>query len=204
MSSFLRPGQQAASQFGISFDADRGESSGGGAAAPVWNRNERLALDEQRRRLPIYAHRTQLLYLVEGHATTVIVGETGSGKTTQIPQYLHEAGVCRGGPRMGGMTGEQLGCCRGRCIEGTGASCHRSTGSPPPATHPPANLHTRCAGWTQGGNLVACTQPRRVAAMTVAQRVAEEMGCRLGQEVGYGIRFEDITTPVRTEAAGQT
>lgn len=46
----------------------------------------------QRRRLPIYAHRTELLYLVEAHATTVVVGETGSGKTTQLPQYLHEAG----------------------------------------------------------------------------------------------------------------
>ena len=47
----------------------------------------------QRRRLPIYAHRTQLLYLIEAHATTVVVGETGSGKTTQLPQYLHEAGA---------------------------------------------------------------------------------------------------------------
>ena len=52
------------------------------------------------------------------------------------------------------------------------------------------------AGWTQGGKMVACTQPRRVAAMTVATRVAEEMGCRLGQEVGYSIRFEDVSTPV--------
>lgn len=53
------------------------------------------------------------------------------------------------------------------------------------------------AGWTAGGKLVACTQPRRVAAMTVAQRVAEEAGCRLGQDVGYAIRFEDVSTPVR-------
>lgn len=44
------------------------------------------------RRLPIYQHRSEILYLLENHATTVIVGETGSGKTTQIPQYLHEAG----------------------------------------------------------------------------------------------------------------
>lgn len=47
---------------------------------------------DQRRRLPIYQHRTEILYLLETHATTVVVGETGSGKTTQIPQYLHEAG----------------------------------------------------------------------------------------------------------------
>lgn len=47
--------------------------------------------------------------------------------------------------------------------------------------------------------MVACTQPRRVAAMTVATRVAEEVGCRLGQQVGYAIRFEDVSTPVRAQ-----
>ena len=90
MASFLRPGQQAPSAFGLSFD----DRDAAGAAPPVYNKNERLAISEQRRRLPIYAHRTELLYLVETHATTVVVGETGSGKTTQIPQYLHEAGGC--------------------------------------------------------------------------------------------------------------
>jgi HrpA-like RNA helicase len=44
------------------------------------------------------------------------------------------------------------------------------------------------------GMKVACTQPRRVAAMSVAKRVSEEMGVRLGQEVGYSIRFEDCTS----------
>jgi hypothetical protein len=44
---------------------------------------------------------------------------------------------------------------------------------------------------------VACTQPRRVAAMTVAARVAEEMGTAVGQAVGYSIRFEDVSTAVR-------
>ena len=47
-----------------------------------------------------------------------------------------------------------------------------------------------------GGRKIACTQPRRVAAMTVAARVAEEMGCAVGQTVGYSIRFEDLSTPV--------
>ena len=41
---------------------------------------------------------------------------------------------------------------------------------------------------------MACTQPRRVAAMSVAQRVADEMDVILGQEVGYSIRFEDCTS----------
>ena len=49
-------------------------------------------------------------------------------------------------------------------------------------------------GYARGGK-IGCTQPRRVAAMSVAKRVAEEFGCRLGQEVGYTIRFEDCTSP---------
>ena len=43
-----------------------------------------LVSQDQRRRLPIYQHRTEILYLVETHTTTVLVGETGSGKTTQV------------------------------------------------------------------------------------------------------------------------
>ncbi|CAA7026587.1 unnamed protein product [Microthlaspi erraticum] len=96
-------------------------------------------LQEVRKSLPIYNYREQLLKAVEEHQVLVIVGETGSGKTTQIPQYLHEA------------------------------------------------------GYTKRGK-VGCTQPRRVAAMSVAARVAQEMGVKLGHEVGYSIRFEDCTS----------
>lgn len=60
-------------------------------------------------------------------------------------------------------------------------------------TQLPQYLHQ--AGWTEEGKIIACTQPRRVAATTVATRVAEEMGVRLGEEVGYSIRFEDMTSP---------
>lgn len=142
MAKFLRPGDKHSSAFGVSFDADR--DSGLTPAPPMpqaYNRNDRLSLADQRRALPIYEQRTQILYLVEHHATTIIVGETGSGKTTQLPQYLYEA------------------------------------------------------GWITGGASIACTQPRRVAAMTVAARFAEEMGCLLGEEVGYAVRFEDVSTP---------
>ncbi|XP_057430987.1 probable pre-mRNA-splicing factor ATP-dependent RNA helicase DEAH9 [Lotus japonicus] len=99
------------------------------------------SIEKQRLRLPVYKYRTAILYLVETHATTIIVGETGSGKTTQIPQFLKEA------------------------------------------------------GWASGGRLIACTQPRRLAVQAVASRVAQEMGVQLGDEVGYTIRFEDLTKP---------
>ena len=50
-------------------------------------------------------------------------------------------------------------------------------------------------GYTKHG-MVGCTQPRRVAAMSVAKRVAEEMSVDLGEKVGYAIRFEDCTSEV--------
>ncbi|KAJ9300357.1 hypothetical protein DTO271G3_2474 [Paecilomyces variotii] len=50
------------------------------------------------------------------------------------------------------------------------------------------------AGWTADGKVIGVTQPRRVAATTVATRVAEEMRCNVGEEVGYSIRFEDLTS----------
>ncbi|XP_020096072.1 pre-mRNA-splicing factor ATP-dependent RNA helicase DEAH1-like isoform X2 [Ananas comosus] len=96
-------------------------------------------LQEDRKSLPIYRYREELLKAIQDHQVLVIVGETGSGKTTQIPQYLHEA------------------------------------------------------GYTKAGK-IACTQPRRVAAMSVAARVSQEMGVKLGHEVGYSIRFEDCTS----------
>ncbi|XP_034110682.1 ATP-dependent RNA helicase DHX8 [Drosophila albomicans] len=99
-----------------------------------------LTLVEQRQSLPIYKLRDDLIKAVTDNQILIVIGETGSGKTTQITQYL------------------------GEC------------------------------GFTARGK-IGCTQPRRVAAMSVAKRVAEEYGCRLGQEVGYTIRFEDCTSP---------
>ena len=49
-------------------------------------------------------------------------------------------------------------------------------------------------GYADNGR-IGCTQPRRVATMSAAKRVAEEVGCPLGQEVGYAIRFENLTGP---------
>ena len=79
--------------------------------------------------------------MIRDNNVVIIVGETGSGKTTQLTQYLHEDGYSDVG-------------------------------------------------------MIGCTQPRRVAAMSVAKRVSEEMGVKLGEEVGYSIRFEDVTSKV--------
>jgi pre-mRNA-splicing factor ATP-dependent RNA helicase DHX16 len=95
---------------------------------------------EGRKKLPVYPYREEFLAAVKDHQVLILVGETGSGKTTQIPQYLHEVGY------------SELG-------------------------------------------KIGCTQPRRVAAMSVAARVAQEMNVKLGHEVGYSIRFENCTGP---------
>ncbi|KAF3915151.1 p7 [Dactylellina cionopaga] len=96
---------------------------------------------EKRRDLPVHAQRAEFLELYQKHQILVFVGETGSGKTTQIPQFV---------------------------------------------------LYDELPHTT--GKKVACTQPRRVAAMSVAKRVADEMDVALGDEVGYNIRFENNTS----------
>ena len=68
----------------------------------------------------------------------------------------------------------------------------------PSHTHTHTHTHTQYLhedGYTNYG-LIGCTQPRRVAAMSVAKRVSEEMGVKLGEDVGYSIRFEDVTSRV--------
>lgn len=95
-----------------------------------------------RRDLPVHKQRQEFLDKYHSTQILVFVGETGSGKTTQIPQYV---------------------------------------------------VYDELPHLT--GKLIACTQPRRVAAMSVAQRVADEMDVTLGEEVGYSIRFEDMTGP---------
>ncbi|GMH20498.1 hypothetical protein Nepgr_022339 [Nepenthes gracilis] len=95
---------------------------------------------QQRKSLPIATVEKELVEKVQNNQTLIIVGETGSGKTTQLPQYLFDAGFCR------------------------------------------------------DGKVIGITQPRRVAAVTIAKRVAEECDVQLGQRVGYSIRFDDMTS----------
>jgi ATP-dependent RNA helicase DHX8/PRP22 len=99
----------------------------------------KLSMQEQRESLPVFQAREELLKSIRENDFVVIVGETGSGKTTQITQYLAEDGYINDG-------------------------------------------------------IIACTQPRRVAAISVAKRVADEVNCKVGEEVGYSIRFEDCTS----------
>lgn len=101
---------------------------------------KKMTIEETQKSLPVYPFKQDLIDAIRGHQVLIIEGETGSGKTTQIPQYLHQA------------------------------------------------------GFTKNDMKIGCTQPRRVAAMSVAARVAEEMGYKLGNEVGYSIRFEDCTS----------
>lgn len=105
-----------------------------------FGRRTDMSIKEQRESLPVYRFRSELIKAVHANQLLIVVGDTGSGKTTQLTQYLAEAGFANNG-------------------------------------------------------LIGCTQPRRVAAVSVAKRVAEEVGCELGQEVGYTIRFEDCTSP---------
>eukprot|EP01103_Thecamoeba_quadrilineata_P005143 TRINITY_DN1497_c0_g1_i2.p1 TRINITY_DN1497_c0_g1~~TRINITY_DN1497_c0_g1_i2.p1 ORF type:complete len:524 (-),score=118.91 TRINITY_DN1497_c0_g1_i2:57-1607(-) len=95
---------------------------------------------EKRKTLPVYEFKEQFLDRVSESQIVILVGETGSGKTTQIPQFLLNASMDK-------------------------------------------------------SKVIGCTQPRRVAAMSVSKRVADEMDVTLGQEVGYNIRFEDVTSP---------
>jgi pre-mRNA-splicing factor ATP-dependent RNA helicase DHX38/PRP16 len=119
---------------------------------PVSDFAKQKSIRQQREFLPIFSVRDELLNVVRENAVVVIVGETGSGKTTQLTQYLMEEGYCEFG-------------------------------------------------------IVGCTQPRRVAAMSVAKRVSEEVAAaakekgrettekyELGGIVGYAIRFEDQTS----------
>lgn len=106
----------------------------------------RSLMREQRKRLPVYERKDELLQAISENQIIIVQGETGCGKTTQIPQYLHEAGYTRTEMKHGEV------------------------------------------------KIVGCTQPRRVAAMSVAARVSQEVGSKLGHIVGYSIRFEDCTS----------
>jgi pre-mRNA-splicing factor ATP-dependent RNA helicase DHX38/PRP16 len=114
------------------------------------NEGEFAKIQRQRKSLPAFAVKENLIRTISENQVTIVIGETGSGKTTQLTQFLLE--------------------------EGFGSN------------------------YSTNGirKVIGCTQPRRVAAMSVAKRVSEEMNCKLGEEVGFSIRFEDKTDPKKT------
>jgi len=99
--------------------------------------------------LPVVARRRDIVEAVRGHQVVVVVSETGSGKTTQLPKMVAEVLAMQAGDDR------------------------RQKRRP---------------------RLIGCTQPRRIAASSVAERVAEELGIPLGGFVGYQVRFDDRTT----------
>ncbi|XP_064455856.1 ATP-dependent RNA helicase DHX33-like [Ornithodoros turicata] len=100
---------------------------------------KKALLLEERKSLPVFSVRWSLVKAVRDNDCVIMMGETGCGKTTQIPQFLHDAGF------------------------------------------------TKRA-------MIGVTQPRRVAAVTIANRVAMEMGVNIGDLVGYSVRFDDSTS----------
>jgi ATP-dependent RNA helicase DDX35 len=132
MSGFWKPESSDVFREESSRDSESGSRAFNFSNAP---------LAQQRMLLPIYKHKRQIIYSLEHHGVVVIVGETGTGKSTQVLQYLCEN------------------------------------------------------GWCENDFQVACTQPRRLAAQTLAQRVSQEVGKGpVGSTVGYSVRFDDRTS----------
>ena len=121
---FWRPGDEDPR---LKLEEER--TSDPGEQYAIFNPYASLSIQQQRQKLPVFSVRTHILYSVENYTTLVVIGHTGSGKSTQIPQYLLEA------------------------------------------------------GWASQGHVIGVCQPRRVAAVSLATRVAEERGTLLGDEV---------------------
>ncbi|KAK1331265.1 LOW QUALITY PROTEIN: hypothetical protein QTO34_009216 [Cnephaeus nilssonii] len=116
--------RKSASAVSIADREDKGCTSQEGGTTPTF---------------PIQKQRKKLIQAVRDNSFLIVTGNTGSGKTTQLPKYLYEAGFSQHG-------------------------------------------------------MIGVTQPRKVAAISVAQRVAEEMKCTLGSKVGYQVRFDDCSS----------
>ena len=131
-------------------------------------KNKAKILEPTRKTLPIWSHAIAIREALRGKDVMLLVGETGSGKSTQVPQMLVDEPWCTPRPVVVPQN---------KTVEGD---------SPPKSV-------------TVGG-CIAITQPRRVAAITLARRVAEEMGTPLGSsspasKVGYSVRFDNSTSP---------
>ncbi|XP_065669629.1 probable ATP-dependent RNA helicase DHX35 isoform X2 [Hydra vulgaris] len=86
---FWKPG---AEKPGIDLRTERQSEGEGAGSFMIYNPNNSLSIQQQRQRLPSFKYRNVVLYLLEKYQTVIISASTGSGKSTQIPQYLYEAG----------------------------------------------------------------------------------------------------------------
>ncbi|KAL4944553.1 hypothetical protein BDV06DRAFT_84300 [Aspergillus oleicola] len=141
--------------------ADKNSFGGGGREGAL--KKKAAALYEIRKNLPIFSHGDEIRHNLRKNDVMLLIGETGSGKSTQIPQFLVDEKWCRATKTT--IAGED-----GRKKE--------------------VNI----------GGCIAITQPRRVAAISLARRVAEEMGSTLGSsspasQVGYSVRFDTSVSP---------
>ncbi len=131
---------------------------------------ERKRLEKIRKELPVYAFKKEILRKLRETDVLLVMAETGSGKSTQIPAYLEEGGLLS---NDGNETTTKQSKYKNRTFS---SSTHRAF-----------------------ARSICVTQPRRVAAMTVARRVAQERGCVLGTTVGYRVRFDDCSHPRKTK-----
>ena len=136
------------------------------------------SLESSRKSLPIWSHATEIREALLGKDVMILVGETGSGKSTQVPQMLVNEPWCK--PQSVTVPRD----------------VPKGQNVPKPVTIP----IERNSQTVRVGGCIAITEPRRVAATTLARRVAEEMGTPLGSSspkstVGYSVRFDQSTSP---------
>ena len=122
----------------------------------------------ERTNLPVYQHSTEIVDLISNNDVVLVVAETGSGKSTQIPAYVHESGLLLN-----------------QSAKATIAATQTTTTA--------VTTTLKKKKQRKYGRTICVTQPRRVAAITLAKRVSDELDCIPGSIVGHRVRFDDST-----------
>ena len=148
-------------------------------------RERAVALEKGRKALPIWSHASEIRRSLQEKDILLIVGETGSGKSTQVPQMLIEEAWCK--PQRV-VVPKEVG--KQSSMEGYKGQNDRTS---------VLNGEKLMQSVTVGG-CIAITEPRKVAAISLAERVAKEMGTPLGSsspgsKVGFSVRFNQSTSP---------